>query len=149
MSSVATRVQFYHNAREPLALARELIANAVASGRKVAVRLADTATLRRLDQLLWTQDPLTFIPHVTVDSALAAETPVVLGSTEQAAPWPHADMLFNLAPDLAPDFATFRMVVEIVGPGEAATLSARQRWMSYKQQGLAPQAFDAERRAAP
>lgn len=148
MSTVAPRVRFYHNAREPLALARELIASAVASGRKVAVRLTDAASVRRLDQLLWTQDPLAFIPHVTLDSALAAETPVVLASAEHAAPWPHADMLFNLAADLAPDFASFRMVVEIVGPGEAATMDARKRWMSYRQQGLTLQAFDAETRAA-
>lgn len=146
---MSTRVRFYHNTREPLALARELIASAVASGRKVAVRLADAASLRRLDQMLWTLDPLSFIPHVTTGSALAAETPVVLASMEGTASWPHEDLLFNLAADADPACIRFRAVIEIVGNSEAEILAARRRWKHYLQLGLSPQAEDAALRGAP
>jgi len=145
---VAPRVQFYHNTPDRLALARELVARAYAGGRKAVVRLPDAGSARQLDQLLWTQEPLAFIPHVGIDSALAAETPVIIATAASTAPWPHQDMLFNLAADVPHDVDAFRLLVEIVGQSEAERLPARARWSTYKQQGLTLKAFDAERREA-
>ncbi len=146
--TAGTRVQFYHNTPDRLELACELVARAHAGGRQVAVRLPDGASAAQFDRLLWTKDPLAFIPHVAIDSPLAAETPVVLATPEAAAPWPHADMLFNLGEDVPAGFETFRMVVEIIGQSEADKLPARSRWMHYKQRGLDLKAFDSERRVA-
>ena len=145
---MAPRVQFYHNTPDRLALARELVARAHAGGRKAVVRLPDAADARKLDQMLWTQEALEFVPHVGIDSPLAAETPVILATADSQATWPHEDMLFNLAPDLPRAVDGFRLVVEIVGKSEAEKLPARARWSAYKQQGLALKAFDAERREA-
>jgi DNA polymerase III subunit chi len=142
------RVQFYHNTPDRLALVQELVTRAHEGGRKVVIRLADSAEARKLDQLLWTAEPLSFIPHVGLQSPLAAETPVVLTSAERADNWPHTDLLFNLADDVPPGYEDFRMVIEIVGQSEAQKLPARARWMSYKQKSLPLQAFDAERRVA-
>ncbi|NLF54705.1 MAG: DNA polymerase III subunit chi [Thauera phenolivorans] len=145
--TAATRVQFYHNTPDRLVLACEMVGRAYASGRKVALRLPDADSARRLDRQLWTADPTAFIPHVAADSPLAAETPVVLAVAGGEA-WPHTDLLFNLADDLPPGFERFRMVIEIVGQSEAEKLPARTRWTHYKKRGLALQAFDAERRVA-
>ena len=81
---MAPRVQFYHNTPDRLVLTRELVANAHERGRKIAICCADAAQLKRLDQLLWTAEPLSFIPHVAIESALAGETPVVLAVAEAA-----------------------------------------------------------------
>ena len=143
-----TRVQFYHNAENPLALACELAARACAGDRKVAMRVADAAAGRELDQLLWTFDPLAFVPHVMAGTALAAETPVVISASGGLLEWPHDDLLFNLADDVPPGFEQFRTLVEIVGQSEAQKLPARMRWTHYKQGGLPLQAFDAVRREA-
>jgi DNA polymerase-3 subunit chi len=143
-----TRVQFYHNTPDRLALACELVARAHGKGRKVAVRLPDTISAQQLDRLLWTNEPLAFVPHVMLDSPLAAETPVVLGTADADADWPHGDTLFNLAPDLPPAFDRFRLVIEIVGQSEAEKVPARARWSAYRQRGLETKAFDAERRVA-
>lgn len=145
---MATRVRFYHNAEEPIALACELAARAYASGRRVAVRLPDAAAARALDERLWSFDPLAFVPHVMAGSPLAGETPVVLGEAGSAAPWPHAEVLFNLAADVPPDFERFGLLVEIVGQDEAQKQPARARWLHYKQRELPLQAFDAVRREA-
>ena len=75
---MAPRVQFYHNTPDRLVLTRELVANAHERGRKIAIYCADAAQLKRLDQSLWTAEPLSFIPHVAINSPLAGETPVVL-----------------------------------------------------------------------
>lgn len=143
---MATRAQFYHNAEDPLALACELAARAFDAGRKVALRLPDATAARRLDQMLWTVDPRSFVPHVTTDSPLAPETPVVIGHVDAPAAWPHTDMLINLGDDVPPDFERFRLLVEIVGDSEAAKRPARGRWKHYRDRGLLLQAFDAIRR---
>lgn len=140
------RVHFYHNAADPLLLACELISRAVASGRQVAVRVVDANAATQLDEALWTFDAGSFVPHVSVDSPLAAETPVVLAHAAASHDWPHHDLLFNLADDSPPHFADFRLVVEIVSQQEHDKNRARSRWMQYKGQGAELQAFDAVRR---
>ena len=142
------RVQFYHNAEHPLALACELAQRAVAGGRKVAVRLPDADSARQFDRLLWSFESLAFVPHVMAGSPLAEETPVVIGQAAAPGGWPHNDVLMNLANDLPPGFEQFRTLVEIIGQSEAQRLPARARWMHYKQRALPLQAFDAVRREA-
>lgn len=151
---MAPRVQFYHNTPDPLALACELVGRAYGSGRKVVVRMPDDASAQALDRMLWTHERLAFIPHVLQDSALVGETPVVIASAADTSAavgkpaWPHTDSLFNLAPDLPPAYAEFKLVVEIVGQREADKLPARARWAHYRECGLALKAFDAELRVA-
>lgn len=146
--SSATRVQFYHNALDPLALARELLARALASGCRIAVRLPDAASASAFDRQLWVADAGSFVPHVLAGSPLADETPVVLGAADAGERWPHHDILFNLASDVPPAYRQFRQLVEIVGCSEADKQPARARWLHYKRDGLRLQAFDAELRTA-
>ncbi|HRP96723.1 MAG TPA: DNA polymerase III subunit chi [Rhodocyclaceae bacterium] len=143
-----TRVQFYHNAPDPLALACELTARAHGGGRRVVLRVADAAGARELDELLWRFDQLAFVPHVMADSPLAGQTPVLIATAASHAAWPHRDVLFNLAADIPDGCEEFRMVVEIVGQSEADKGPARSRWQHYKSRGLPLQAFDAVRREA-
>lgn len=143
-----TRVRFYHNAPDPFALACELVTSAYRSGRKAAVRLPDTGSMRAFDALLWSHQQRAFIPHVAAGSALAGQTPVVLDVAGTAPRWPHSDLIFNLAADVPPDAGQFRVVIEIVGKDEDHKRPARTRWQQYKAAGLALEAFDAIRREA-
>ncbi|HQZ03391.1 MAG TPA: DNA polymerase III subunit chi [Thauera sp.] len=142
------RVHFYHNTPDRLVFACELVARAYGSGRKVAVRMPDGESAKALDRMLWTREPLAFVPHVMRDSVLATETPVVIGPDALETPWPHTDTLFNLAPDLPESYDAFRLIVEIVGQTEAEILPGRARWAQYRAHGLELNAFDAERRVA-
>ena len=143
-----TRVQFYHNTSDPLALACELVGKAYAGGRHVALRVADDEMARQLDRRLWSFEQLSFIPHVMRDAPLASETPVLIGRAHDTGPWPHNDLLFNLAQVIPEGFDAFRMVIEIVGQSEAEKNPARARWMQYKSSGAPLQAFDSIRREA-
>lgn len=148
MNAITTKVRFYHNAPNLLEVAFELIERAYRGKRRIAVRLGDAVLLRQLDAMLWSHDQRAFIPHVALDSPLAAETPIVLATSQSHRDWPHHDMLFNLAGDMPPSPERFRMVIEIVGQGDAEKLPARHRWQQYKAAGFPLQAFDAERKEA-
>lgn len=131
-------IHFYHDAEDRVAAACHFAAKAWRAGRKIALAVPDSAEARRIDQWLWTFEPLAFIPHVAADSPLAAETPVLLG--EPGAIWPHRDVLINLDAEIPPDFASFRMVVEVVGRSEAERGPARARWRQYQAAGFPPTA---------
>ncbi|MDR2014269.1 MAG: DNA polymerase III subunit chi [Azoarcus sp.] len=142
-----TSVHFYHNAKDPLGLVCELVGNAHRGGRKAVILSPDTALAQQIDHRLWTANPGGFVPHVMSGSPLAAETPIIIGLAGETE-WPHTDLLFNLAPELPAAYEHFRMLIEVVGPGEAERAPARTRWMHYKQQQFPLKAFDAERRMA-
>ena len=142
-----TSVQFYHNTGNPLALACELLGKAHRGGRRAIVLSPDAALAQQLDRQLWTSEPGSFIPHVMSASPLAPETPILIGIAGETQ-WPHTDLLFNLAADVPAACERFRMVIEIIGRGEAERAPARARWMYYKQQQFPLKAFDSERRIA-
>ena len=137
---MGTEIHFYHNTPDRLAAACRIAARALSGGRRLAVRIPAEAQRRRFDQLLWTHEPGSFVPHVAVDSPLAGETPIVFGGGEAA--WPHADVLLNLGDDLPADFAQFAMLLEVVGTDDASRQAARTRWMHYKGCGLEPVPHD-------
>jgi DNA polymerase III subunit chi len=85
---------FYHNAPDPLRVACVLTAKAVSSGHRVSVLIPDGRRAQQFDYLLWSFQPLAFIPHVGAQSPLAAETPVVIATDARALP--HQDVLINL-----------------------------------------------------
>jgi len=139
-------VHFYHNHPDPLAAACQLVGRAYQKDRKVLLIAADPAQSRGLDQALWTYAQQSFIPHVGLDSPLAAETPVLIAvAGRHQPPWPHSDMLFNLGASIPDGFDGFRMVLEIVGPTESEKAAARQRWQNYRSLGLQPVPHDMEK----
>ena len=58
-----TDVAFHTGIANPLDYACRLLRKAYRSGARVAVH-ADPALLDRLDQALWTFEPLEFVPHI-------------------------------------------------------------------------------------
>lgn len=141
-----TRVQFYHNTENPFALACELVERASTNGRKVVLHLPDAATADQFDHVLWSFDPIAFIPHVMAGSPLAAETPVIITHPQNDSAPGHEDLLFNLGISPPPEYQRYRMLIEIVGLSMDERLAARQRWKQYQSCGLSIQAFDSQRR---
>lgn len=137
-----TLVEFHHDAADKLGLACRLIGRLFQGGRRVVVFAPDGAIAQRLDQLLWSQPALGFVPHVAAGHRLAAETPVVIAARLDDAP--HDDVLVNLDGELPPGFARFRQLVEIVGTDDADRLPARQRFKFYRDRGYELRTVRAE-----
>ena len=74
---MTTEISFYQLTRPLDAVLPRLLEKAVAGGHRVVVRAYDPALLKRLDTLLWTYDPASFLPHA-VDGDHAAAQPVLL-----------------------------------------------------------------------
>jgi DNA polymerase-3 subunit chi len=107
----------------------------------------DRAVLERFDKALWTFQATSFVPHCFAGTALAAETPVVLATSEDGLP--HHDVLMNLGDEWPPFFASFERLLEIVSTDEADKQLARARYVFYKKRGYDIQInpIEAERAA--
>lgn len=132
-----TEINFHHGAAEPLAYACRLLLKARQRGAQVAVT-APPELLSRLDALLWTFEPLSFVPHARLRAGETppprlAPTPIWL--LEQAGDAPHHEVLVNLGPEVAGGFESFERVFEIVGAADEARAAGRQRLRHYKSRG--------------
>jgi DNA polymerase-3 subunit chi len=144
--AVMTRIDFHSNVPDKLAYACRLVRKARAQNLRVVMMAADAAQLQRLDEMLWTFSDLDFLPHVAIDSPLAAQTPILLmdmGSED--ADLPHHQVLVNLAQQSPGNFARFERMFEIVSAEEEDRLAGRDRYRHYHQRGYPLTHYDAEK----
>ena len=134
-----TEVTFHVGAPDPLAYACRLLRKALAKG-STAVVTAPAATLVELDRLLWTFDPLDFLPHVRVAAGRAGDVAPRLRATplwlvERPLDAPHHDVLVNLGEEVAPGFESYLRLIEIVPGDDGPKQAARRRWKHYADRG--------------
>ena len=128
-----TRIDFYHYAPDKLRYACRVAATVAERESRLVVFCPDERVLSEFDRLLWTYQSTRFVPHCRATDAIAAETPVVLASGEEALP--HHDVLLNLGDDWPPFFASFERLLEIVGTDEDDRNRARSRFVFYRKRG--------------
>jgi DNA polymerase-3 subunit chi len=134
-----TRVDFYllqdgAEAARDLAVCR-ITHKAFGLGHRVYILASDCEQAGRLDRLLWTFHPASFIPHALISEPIDSPPPVLLGTEE-----PHGalrDVLISLSPEVPPWFSRFERVAEIVGPSADEKLRARARYRLYRDRGYA------------
>ena len=136
-----TEVTFHFNVPDRSGYACRLLRKATRSGAQVVVT-APARDLVGLDRLLWTFDPIEFLPHVLLrrGAPLAAHlrtTPVWL--TEDPAEAMHHQVLVNLGREVPHGFESFERVIEIVPADDEERLAARLRWKHYAARGYAIQ----------
>lgn len=136
-----TRVDFAFGAVDRLRTACILTYKRYLAGTAVLVYSTDTQRLAAFDYMLWAFDPISFVPHTSVDDALAINTPVVLADRTPGAwldrlpehaicPW-----MLNLDDHCPPDVSRFQRIIEIVTNRIEDRQMARQRWHEYTNAG--------------
>ena len=139
-----TRIDFHFNVDHRVHYACRVTRKARAAGKRVVVVARSAERLAQYDSTLWTFSALDFLPHVYVNSPLAAATPILLAADATAAP--ASDVLLTLDDDAPPAFATlfgrYERVIEVVSRDEADRARARERFKAYKDHGFAPTTFD-------
>jgi len=138
-----TGVEFHFNAPDKLGYACRLLRKAALKGARVAVT-GEPALLRELDTVLWTFDPLEFVPHclATAPAGMLAATPIVL--CDRAAASPHHEVLVNLGARVPEGFERFGRLIEVVTVGEDERAAGRVRWQHYKSRGYELKRVDLE-----
>ena len=99
----------------------------------------EPALLDRLDQALWTFEPLEFVPHIVLprdgaDATRVANTPIVLLKGESAAP-AACRVAVTLAAHPVGDVAAFDRLIAIIGLSPEHREAGRQRWREYERAG--------------
>jgi DNA polymerase-3 subunit chi len=139
-----TRIDFHFNAEHRLHYACRVTRKARAAGKRLVVYARDDARLAQFDSALWTFSALDFLPHVYVDSPLAAVTPVLLATAAVRAP--ASDVLVTLddeaPPGFAELFARYARVIEVVSRLDDDRARARSRFKAYREQGFDPVAHE-------
>jgi DNA polymerase-3 subunit chi len=136
---MAREVAFHTGVPDKLAHGCRLLRKAYRQGARVVVA-GDAATLARLDQALWTFEPLEFVPHLRLrrgetPPARLARTPIWL--VEPGAAAPHHEVLVNLGPEMVEGHEAFARVIEIVAADDDDRATGRQRWRAYEAAGHA------------
>ena len=137
-----TRITFYRYASDKLGFACRLAAKAYGKDSRLVVYAADKQRLARFDQMLWTLQATSFVPHCAVEAALAAETPILRATAGAALP--HHAVLMHRDDEWPPFFATFDRLLEIVGQEEDDKERARGRYVFYKKRGYDIEVHDVE-----
>lgn len=135
-----TRIQFLHGAPDRLAAAAEWLRQAWQRRQPALVYVPRAEQADRLDRLLWIQPATSFVPHCSIESSLATETPIVLARTLDQVPFDGC--LVNLGDELPSGFARFEQLVEIVSTDDADRLPARERFRFYRERGYELDARD-------
>ena len=135
-----TDVAFHTGIANPLDYACRLLRKAYRSGARVAVH-AEPALLDRLDQALWTFEPLEFVPHAVLprdgaDAQRVALSPIVLVKGDAAAP-AGCRIGVTLAGHPVADVGAFDRLIAIVGIDPDHRDAGRERWREYQRAGHA------------
>jgi DNA polymerase-3 subunit chi len=139
-----TDVRFYHMQVKTLEQALpEILAKALARGRRVVVKAGSQERVEALNTVLWTFDPASFLPHGHVKDGSEAEQPVWLTTKDEN---PNgADMLVLADGAESEQLAAFALCCKFFdGNDEEAVTAARARWKAYKDQGHALSYFQQD-----
>lgn len=90
---------------------------------------------QHLDELLWTFNQGSFLPHTINSREHSTGEPIVIGYTEQTTAF--QDVLINLGEEVPAFFSQFERVAEIVSGDENSRTRARQRYKFYRDRGYA------------
>ena len=136
-----TRVDFYllHDNAETgrnLAVCK-LAHKAFSLGHRIYIYAPDSRQAQHLDQLLWTFNQGSFIPHGLNADSPEADIPVLIGHEEP--PAAHEDVLVQLTPQIPEFFSRFERVAEVVNGSEEEKAQARERFRFYRDRGYALQ----------
>ncbi len=114
----------------------QLAGKVIQSGSKLFINTEDSTHAAKLDDLLWTFQDISFIPHQLLDSQNSADTPILIGANNSEIPPSGFDVLLNLATELPMSHKHFQRILEIVGGDTDRIQAARNRYRAYRDSGF-------------
>jgi DNA polymerase-3 subunit chi len=131
------RVDFYvlpgAAARDRWLFACRLAEKAYLRNLKVVVITGNAADTAGLDDLLWTFNENSFVPHRICSDETDADPATPVHLTFNAKTAPHADLLVNLGDGVPGDLERFGRVAEIVDADADRRRLGRERFKTYRE----------------
>ncbi|MFW0778017.1 MAG: DNA polymerase III subunit chi [Rickettsiales bacterium] len=129
-------VQFYHLTTSPLERALpKLLETIISKGFRVAVVAESEERVAQLNQLLWTYDQNSFLPHGSAKDGNEKEQPIYL-TTKPEAP-NDANVMLITGGAVVEDTSGYERVADMFDGNDLSSLqAARLRWKHYKDAGL-------------
>ena len=130
-----TRVDFYvlsgQDPQQRLLFACRLAAKALAQRHEIYLHMSDERSAHAVDELLWSFDPASFVPHCL--AANHSNEPVTIGWGND--PGPHHDVLINLDLSVPGFIGRFNRVGEIVVQHPGYRDALRENYRYYRERG--------------
>ncbi len=134
-----SRVDFYVLSQEGsdarLRVACRLVEKAFDQGIRVYVQTATLAEAQRLDELLWTFNDRSFLPHEVSHGSAATHPRVMVLLGETPAPADHRQLLINLTNLLPAEPEGYERIAEIVDVDPESKRLSRERYKAYRERG--------------
>jgi len=132
-----TKIDFYvlpgESRLERETMACRLIDKIYQLNRQVYVVTESQQDAQRIDDMLWTFRPGSFIPHCIDGANSTVQIPVVIGFKDNAPEM--GDVLLNLTHEVPLFFSQFDRVAELVAADENSRALSRNRFKFYKDRG--------------
>jgi DNA polymerase-3 subunit chi len=134
------RVDFYvlksSSAKQRWTFACRLTEKAYLRDLRVLVLNDSAADAEAMDEMLWTFNDRSFIPHaISSDGAVDAATPVQLLAVGGMAAWgdSRADLLVNLSDSLPDGLERFSRIAEVIDADDDRRRLGRERFKVYRE----------------
>ncbi|MGX5174455.1 DNA polymerase III subunit chi [Aliikangiella sp. IMCC44653] len=111
----------------------EVIKRAYRKGQKVFVNTADRKQAEKIDELLWTHDAKSFLPHQLVGEDQDTLPPIEIGYGQN--PRVRPDVLINMGTQVPLFFSQFKWVFEYAFGDDENKELARDRFRFYRERG--------------
>ena len=130
-----TEIRFYHLQSQSLEQALPgLLAKALQTGQNILVKTPDKRSAEHLNEILWTYDPNSFLPHGTEKDGHTDKQPIFI--TDQDENPNQADILILTYGTSLETIKDYKLCCEIFdGRSNEALQTARTKWKAYKNQG--------------
>jgi DNA polymerase-3 subunit chi len=133
------RVDFYVLSEDApdarLRWACRLAEQAAEQGSRVYLQTADPADAQRLDELLWTYNDRSFLPHEIFSGGQPSHARVMVLLGDAAPPPSHRQLVVNLTEALPAAVEQYERVAEIVDVDPQRKRTARERYKQYRERG--------------
>jgi DNA polymerase-3 subunit chi len=132
-----TQVDFYllpgDSLQERCHFACRLADKAYRLGHRVFIHTESAQQTQQLDDLLWTFQQNSFVPHSSCERAGDEAPPVLLAHDVE--PDAGSEVLINLAAEVPLFFSRFERVAELVNDDDQIRQQGRRRYGFYKERG--------------
>jgi DNA polymerase-3 subunit chi len=134
-----TQVDFYllpdESAQNRVRFACRLADKAYRLGNRVFIHTESAEQTRQLDDLLWTFQQNSFVPHAVYTAEQRDLPPVLL--SHDAEPDAGSQVLINLDAEVPLFFSRFERVAELVNQDDKVRRQGRSRFSFYRERGYA------------